>query len=68
MRTGEISETPVARMTPNSDGENKNVLSPEIKQIDKAAFDDLAAVHAANESEPPQTDVKTPVSDKRNWL
>lgn len=78
IRTGEISDTPVSRMTPaHSDADNNNVLSPAVKQIDKSAFDDLAAVHSRENQAPTEendspeespSEKATTLSDKRNWL
>lgn len=81
IRTGELPDTPVARMTPVRDDADSSVSAPEIKQIDKTAFDDLAAVHAekadidtpgidatkeTRQGNPPSE--KVSLSDKSSWL
>lgn len=78
LRTGELSDTPVARMTPLRDEENGSVSPPEVKEIDKAAFDDLVTDKVADQEQPVDVadegtveDDKSgnqSLSDKRNWL
>ena len=81
IRTGELPDTPVARMTPVRHDADSSVSAPEIKQIDKTAFDDFAAVHAekadidtsgidatkeTRQENPPSE--KASLSDKSSWL
>lgn len=80
MRTGELPDTPVARMTPPRDGESAGVSTPEVKEIDKTAFDDVVASQAADQGEIVDAEAvsndridsdrieKESLSDKRNWL
>lgn len=80
LRTGEIPESPVARMTPLGDEENIGVSMPEVKQIDKAAFDNIVAGQTADEASiaengSPDEDESEKIvkeneslSDKRSWL
>lgn len=79
IRTGEFPDAPVERTTPPTDGESAGVSTPEVKEIDKTAFDDVVAGRAADKDE--TTDEytfneevgedgseKEALSDKRNWL
>ena len=78
LRTGELPDTPVARMTPLRDKENGSVSPPEVKEIDKAAFDDLVTDKVADQEQPVDVADEGTVeedksgneslSDKRNWL
>jgi Tat protein translocase TatB subunit len=78
LRTGELSDAPVAR---TSEDESKNISLPEVKEIDKAAFDDIVAEQssgpedAANNDTVPEDEAaekeeqeNEPLSDKRSWL
>ena len=76
LRTGEVPGIPVSRITPERESESESVSLPEVKQIDKAAFDDLVAGQNgsqaetneeadAEESSKEETGI---LSDKRNWL
>ncbi len=81
LRTGELSDASVPRMAPDSIDEGSSVSLPEIKEIDKAAFDDIVAeqssdledvakYHAvpedgAAEKEDQENEL---LSNKRSWL
>ena len=81
LRTGELSDASVPRMAPDSIDECSSVSLPEIKEIDKAAFDDIVAeqssdledvakYHAvpedgAAEKEDQENEL---LSNKRSWL
>jgi Tat protein translocase TatB subunit len=74
LRTGHIASTPVARTTPVREDEGQSASLPEIKQIDKAAFDEMTAEHAAQQTpdeagitEEAPKEIDT-LSDKRSWL
>ncbi len=80
LRTGELPNTQVPRMTPLREEENSSVSLPEVKQIDKAAFDDMVAGHTVEETKLVQDDSadkdgaetdqqeNDSLSDKRSWL
>jgi Tat protein translocase TatB subunit len=77
LRTGELSDAPVSRITPARENESSSVSLPEVKEIDKAAFDEIAAEQssdleydAASEDEAgeKQENENEPLSDKRSWL
>ncbi|MEO7674105.1 MAG: Sec-independent protein translocase protein TatB [Pyrinomonadaceae bacterium] len=78
LRTGELTDTPVARMTPVGDHEANAVSIPEVKEIDKAAFDHAAAHGPVDETadaetrdehrDGAETTGKESLSDKRSWL
>lgn len=78
LRTGELSDAPVARAR---EDESRNVSLPEVKEIDKAAFDEIAAEHSSDLEDVANNDAVTadegaekeeqenePLSDKRSWL
>jgi Tat protein translocase TatB subunit len=81
LRTGELSDASVPRMAPDRIDEGNSVSLPEIKEIDKAAFDDIVAEHSsdledvakydavpedgANEKEDQENEL---LSNKRSWL
>ena len=81
LRTGELSDAPVARITPALEDESKSVSLPEVKEIGKAAFDDIVAerssdlediakydaVHEDEAAEKEELE-NEPLSDKRGWL
>ena len=78
IRSGDYPPTPVAR-TPSAQNEglNGDAPAPEIKQLDKAAFDELTSLPAAESGLPSSVDAgpiaepdaeKAPLSDKRSWL
>lgn len=80
LRTGDLPDTPVARMTPLREDENSSISVPEVKEIDKAAFDNVVARHAAGQNETVVAETSDEataeddssesesLSDKRNWL
>ena len=78
LRTGELSDTPVAGTMLQTDDENGSISIPEVKEIDKTAFDDVVASRAAQDETNIQTEDENrddedtsaidPLSDKRNWL
>ena len=65
MRTGTLPEKPVARVT-SIDTADGDILAPEIREIDKESFENLApqAGEPSSVSPPAANDL----SDKRNWL
>ena len=66
LRTGTLPEKRVEKANPFSEStERITVSAPEIKEIDKARFDDLTREKAAEKEEPESIDE---LSDKRNWL
>ena len=81
LRTGELSDAPVARMAPESIDEGSTASLPEVKEIDKAAFDDIVAEQSSdledvakydavpkNEAAERNEPENEPLSDKRSWL
>lgn len=80
LRTGELTDQPVARMTPLREDENRSVSIPEVKEIDKEAFDSVVASHAAEQNNTVEaesadeeiveddTSERDSLSDKRSWL
>ena len=81
LRTGELSDAPVARITPALEDESKSVSLPEVKEIDKAAFDDIVAERSSDlediakydavqkdEAANKEEQENEPLSDKRRWL
>lgn len=78
LRTGELSDIPVLATAPQRDDENGSISIPEVKEIDKTAFDDVVASRAAQDETDVQTEdenrydedatEKDSLSDKRNWL
>ena len=80
LRTGELADHPVARMTPLREDENSSVSIPEVKEIDKEAFDSLVASHAAEQNNTAEAESadeeiveddssrRDSLSDKRSWL
>ena len=79
LRTGDLPDTPVPRMTPLREDENSGISIPEVKEIDKAAFDDVVASQAAshddtvdeytvNKGADEDGSENGSLSDKRNWL
>lgn len=80
IRTGELSTSPAAVARENSilGASPANVASPEIRSIDREAFEKLAPVAIDESRENPSNDAETTVddpaskpdslSDKRTWL
>ena len=70
LKTGEIAEKPVARVTTLSVSENDAVAAPTIKAMDKESFDDIVAKEAevSDETDVEEELEKDDLSDKRNWL
>jgi Tat protein translocase TatB subunit len=78
LRTGELPDTPIARMTPALEDESIGISAPEIKEIDKDAFDDLVASQASDQETASDIvkendagddiSANEPLSDKRTWL
>jgi sec-independent protein translocase protein TatB len=66
LRTGTLPEEPVARVTP-ANASSEEIQIPEIRQIDKVEFENLAT---PAEAEPATTSAPASddLSDKRNWL
>jgi Tat protein translocase TatB subunit len=65
LRTGTLPETPVAPVT-SINAASEEMPVPEIRQIDKATFENLATpAEPDTTSAPPASD---DLSDKRNWL
>jgi sec-independent protein translocase protein TatB len=78
LRTGELSDAPVSRITPARENESSSVSLPEVKEIDKAAFDEIAAEQSSDLEDTAKNDAvsegekeeqeNAPLSDKRSWL
>lgn len=80
LRTGELVDQPVARMTPLREDEVSSISIPEVKEIDKAAFDSVVASHADDQDNTAEaesadkaiveddTPERDSLSDKRSWL
>ena len=80
LRTGELSDIPVPGTAPQRDDENGSISIPEVKEIDKTAFDEVVASRAGAQDETvgvqigdenhddEDTAEKDSLSDKRNWL
>jgi hypothetical protein len=77
LRTGELSDTAVPRITPEGTTDTESVSVPEIRQIDKAAFDDMVAGQNGSRNHTNDKEVTKEetfeeeadvLSDKRNWL
>lgn len=80
IRTGELSDMAIARVTPLGEDEDSSVSAPEVKEIEKAEFDEIAGVKASEQDDPllqvtsedeageEGTSEKSSLSDKRNWL
>lgn len=76
LRTGELPGVTAARTTPENEPDAEIVSMPEVRQINKAAFDDIVAgqngsqpetskEEAAEDSAEEEADI---LSDKRKWL
>lgn len=80
IKTGDLNDSPVPWTATAGDADPEGISAPEIKEIDAAAFDDIARdadnTSAATEIEevagettssamPP---AETSLSDKKNWL
>lgn len=63
LRTGSLPEKPVARVT-SINGADEELPVPEIKEIDRSEFENLATPAEETAIPPAAGDL----SDKRNWL
>jgi len=69
LKTGEIEEKPVARVTSINDKPDKDVSAPAIKSIDKEFFDSNRPQIKPDAKEKAETPgEESELSDKRNWF
>lgn len=65
LRTGEVEERPVARVTSVIDKPDQDISAPAIKSIDKESFD---AARPRIETQAKESTDESLLSDKRNWF